>query len=183
MVTPTTIGHYFPPRNLFFNGNYKTMVANHGTTHSKGVMDLFLRNLNVTINKTLADKNGRYIPLETSIDETNIVVVSTYAPNDSSHQIIFLRDPPSSVLFAYAMKTLCYVAILTALWIPWAREVAGLLTKKIHLTEFESTIRVHSFMDALRIVNLHNISFTWATRRWRYKADLTIFSSQMFCKS
>ena len=23
MVAPATIGHYFPPRNLFFNGNYK----------------------------------------------------------------------------------------------------------------------------------------------------------------
>ena len=33
------------------------VVASHGTTHSKGVMVLFKPNLNVTINKTLADKN------------------------------------------------------------------------------------------------------------------------------
>ena len=49
------------------------VVASHSTTHSKGVMVLFEPNLNVTINKTLADKNGRYILAETSIDETNIV--------------------------------------------------------------------------------------------------------------
>ncbi|CAH3172306.1 unnamed protein product, partial [Porites evermanni] len=48
------------------------VVASHGTTHSKGVMVLFKPNLNVTINKTLADKNERYILAEKSIDETNI---------------------------------------------------------------------------------------------------------------
>ena len=48
-------------------------VASHGTTHSKGVMALFKPNLNVTINKTLAGKNGRYILAETSIDKTKIV--------------------------------------------------------------------------------------------------------------
>ena len=49
------------------------VVASHGTTHREGVMVLFEPNLNVTINKTLADKNGRYILAETSVDETNIV--------------------------------------------------------------------------------------------------------------
>ena len=49
------------------------VVASHGTTHSKGVMVLFKPNLNVTINKTLADKNGRYVLAETSIDKTKIV--------------------------------------------------------------------------------------------------------------
>ena len=72
------------------------VVASHSTTHSKGVMVLFEPNLNVTINKTLADKNGRYILAETSIDETNIVFVNIYAPNDPSQQILFLRDLSSS---------------------------------------------------------------------------------------
>ena len=35
------------------------LVASHGTTHSEGVMILFNPNLNVIINETLADKNGR----------------------------------------------------------------------------------------------------------------------------
>ena len=59
-------------------------------------MVLFKPKLNVTINKTLADKNGRYILAETSIDETNIVFVNIYAPNDPSQQILFLRDLSSS---------------------------------------------------------------------------------------
>ena len=56
-------------------------------------MVLLKPNFNVTINKTLANKNGRrYILEETSIDETNIVFVNIYAPNDPSQQILFLRD-------------------------------------------------------------------------------------------
>ena len=82
------------------------VVASHGTTHSKGVMVLFKPNLNVTINKTLADKNGRYILAETSIYETNIVFVNIYAPNNPSQQILFLRDLSSSVLSAYANENL-----------------------------------------------------------------------------
>ena len=74
---------------------------------TEGVMVLFKPKLNVTINKTLADKNGRYILAETSIDETNIVFVNIYAPNDPSQQILFLRDLSSSVLSAYANETLC----------------------------------------------------------------------------
>ena len=78
------------------------LAASHGTTHSKGVMILFKPNLNVIINKTLADKNGRSILAETLVDETKIVFVNIYAPNDPSQQIILLRDLFSSVLSAYA---------------------------------------------------------------------------------
>ena len=70
-------------------------------------MVLFKPNLNVTFKKALADKNGRYILAETSIDETNVVFVNIYAPNDPSQQILFLRDLSSSVLSAYANETLC----------------------------------------------------------------------------
>ena len=59
-------------------------------------MVLFKPNLNVTFKKALADKNGRYILAETSIDETNVVFVNIYAPNYPSQQILFLRDLSSS---------------------------------------------------------------------------------------
>ena len=157
------------------------VVASHGTTHSKGVMVLFKPNLNVTINKTLADKNGRYILAETSIDETNIVFVNIYAPNDPSQQILFLRDLSSSVLSAYANENLVlggdFNCVMNAMDKKGGRPFDS---KNAALTEFESTIRVHSFVDAWRIVNLHNIGFTWSMSMLiqRYKADLTIFSSQ-----
>ena len=76
------------------------VVASHGTTHSKGVMVLFKPNLNVTINKTLADKNGRYILAETSNDETNIVFVNYM------HQWSFSTNP-----FPKKSVQLCVICI------------------------------------------------------------------------
>ena len=130
------------------------VVASHGTTHSKGVMVLFKPNLNVTINKTLADKNGRYVLAETSIDETNTVFVNIYAPNDPSQQIVFLRDLSSSVLSVYANENLVlggdFNCVMNAM-----DKIGGrpFDSKNATVTEFESTIRVHSFVDAWRKVN------------------------------
>ena len=44
---------------------------------------------------------------ETSIDETDIVFVNIYAPNDPSQQILFLRDLSSLCYLHMQMKTLC----------------------------------------------------------------------------
>ena len=110
MIAPATIGHYFPPAESIKRWEAEwgeKVVASHGTTHSKGIMVLFKLNLNVTINKTLGDKNGRYILAETSIDETDIVFVNIYAPNDPSQQILFLRDLSSLCYLHMQMKTLC----------------------------------------------------------------------------
>ena len=144
------------------------VVASHGTTHSKGVMVLFKPNLNVTINKTLADKNGRYILAETSIDETNIVFVNIYAPNDPSQQILFLRDLSSSLSSVYANENL-------VLGGDFKKGVRPFDSKNAAVTEFESTIRVHSFVDAWRIVNLHNISFTWSNLSMKIQSRLDYF--------
>ena len=101
-------------------------------------MVLIKLNLNVTINKTLADKNGRYILAETSIDETNIVFVNIYAPNDPSQQILFRRDLSSSVLSAYANENLllggdfnCVMNVM---------DKKGGMPFDSAVTEFESTI-------------------------------------------
>ena len=96
------------------------------------------------MNKTLADKNGRYILAETSIDETNTVFVNIYAPNDPSQQILFLRDLSSSVLFAYANENLVLGGDFNCVMI--------------------AMDKVHSFVDPWRIVILHNIGFTWSNK-------------------
>ena len=48
-------------------------------------------------------------------------------------------------------------------------------SKNAAVTECESTIRVHSFVDALRIVNLHNIGFTWSNPLMKIQSRLDYF--------
>ena len=40
------------------------IFSSHGSTHSRGVMIMFKPRLDVTIEKQIADKNGRYILVE-----------------------------------------------------------------------------------------------------------------------
>ena len=144
-------------------------------------MVLIKLNLNVTINKTLADKNGRYILAETSIDETNIVFMNIYAPNDPSQQILFLRDLSSSVLSAYANENLVLGGDFNCVMNAMVKK-GGMPfdSKNAALTEFESTIWVHSFADVWRIVNLYNIGFTWSNPSMKMQSRLDYFFISKF---
>ena len=74
------------------------IFASHGSTHSRGVMILFKPRLNVTIEKTIADKNGRFILTESVIDGTKLFWLNIYAPNDQVQQVQFFRELSTAVL-------------------------------------------------------------------------------------
>ena len=99
--------------------------------------------------------------------------MNIYAPNDPSQQILFLRDLSSAVLSAYANENLVlggdFNCVMNALD---KRGGRAFDSKNAAVTKFESTIRVHSFVDAWRIVNLHNIGFTWSNSSMKIQSRL-----------
>ena len=82
------------------------IVESHGSSHSRGVMILFKPKINVSIDKIIRDKNGRYVLSEVFLDDVEFIFVNIYAPNDQRQQIHFLRDLSNSVLNNYANETL-----------------------------------------------------------------------------
>ena len=74
------------------------IFSSHGSTHSRGVMIMFKPRLDVTIEKQIADKNGRYILVEAFVDGSKLNFLNVYAPNDQQQQVKFLRDLSTSVL-------------------------------------------------------------------------------------
>ena len=58
----------------------------HGSTNSKGVMILINPKLDCKIEKVIADKDGRYIIADIFFNQTRIVLVNIYAPNDPTQQ-------------------------------------------------------------------------------------------------
>ena len=124
-------------------------------------MVLFKPNFNVTINKILADKNGRYILAETSIDVTNIVFVNIYAPNDPSQQILFLRDLSSSVLSSCANENLVlggdFNCVMNAMDKKGGRPF---VSKNAAVTEFELTISTGGSVGEHRAVTWEVVSST-----------------------
>ena len=65
------------------------MIYSHGTNHSKGVMILINPSVDCKIEKTICDKNGRFIIIKLSLDEQSIVLVNVYTPNDATQQLGF----------------------------------------------------------------------------------------------
>ena len=44
------------------------MVSSHGSTHSRGVMILFKPRLDVSFEKIISDKHGRFLIAEVTVD-------------------------------------------------------------------------------------------------------------------
>ena len=64
----------------------------HGTSHSKGVMILVNPKVDFKIEKAISDNNGRYIILDAMVDDSHVVLVNIYAPNDLNQQLAFFND-------------------------------------------------------------------------------------------
>ena len=69
----------------------------HGTNHSKGVAILFNPKLDVHIESSAADKNGRYLLLEASIYESTFLFCNIYSPNDNNSQNTFFSNLSDSL--------------------------------------------------------------------------------------
>jgi len=61
----------------------------HGTSNSKGVIILINPKLDYKIEKCISDKNARYIILDVSVEDSRLILVNIYAPNDLNHQSKF----------------------------------------------------------------------------------------------
>ena len=64
----------------------------HGSTHSKGVMILINPKVELKIEKEISDNNGRYIILDAMVDDSHVILVNIYAPNDLNQQLAFFND-------------------------------------------------------------------------------------------
>ena len=82
------------------------IVSSHGSSHSRGVMILFKPRLDVNIKKIASDDHGRYILAEIVIDNTKVVLVDVYLPNDPHQQVVFLRGLSNNLLSKYGNENL-----------------------------------------------------------------------------
>ncbi len=64
----------------------------HGTSHSKGVMILFRKGLDVKIRETCTDLRGRYIFTRVTIDSVDLQLLNIYAPNKEKEQLKFYQS-------------------------------------------------------------------------------------------
>ena len=76
----------------------------HGSKHSCGLMILFQNSLDINIKEVKKDKNGRFIFLTASIQETNFHLLNLYAPNKSNEKFTFFQNLKTFLLSQNIMK-------------------------------------------------------------------------------
>ena len=57
--------------------------------HRKGVKILVNPNLDLKVENCISDKSGRFIILDLIVDESRIILVNIYDPNDTNQQVAF----------------------------------------------------------------------------------------------
>ena len=75
--------------NQFLNDWGGPIYFSHGTKHSKGVMILVQNGFDLDVKKITNDKNGRFIILDTEIENITFIFANVYSPNVSSEQKVF----------------------------------------------------------------------------------------------
>ena len=48
--------------------------------------------LDCQIDEEVRDKNGRFFGARITLDDVQIVLANVYAPNDTTHQVLFLKE-------------------------------------------------------------------------------------------
>ena len=113
MATSTKGGCYFLQETYSSPQTIKTweaewggkVIVSHGSNHSRGVITLFKPRLDMTIEKTVHDKNGRYILCDALTEK--FVFLNIYFSNDQTQQTQLLRCLSTPLLNAYANEKWC----------------------------------------------------------------------------
>ena len=64
----------------------------HGTEHALGVLVYVRKDLDFQLKSLHTDANGRFILLETTIQDTPFFLCNIYSPNNSIDQVNFFAD-------------------------------------------------------------------------------------------
>ena len=68
------------------------LFFSHGTSRSKGVLVLVRENLDFKVKSTYTDDSGRFIFLDTLIQDSPFLLVNIYAPTKASERCQFLDE-------------------------------------------------------------------------------------------
>lgn len=149
------------------------IVSSHGSFHSRGVMILFKPRLDVNIEKIASNDHGRCILAEIVIDNTKVVLVNVYAPNDPNQQVVFLRGLSNNLLSKYGNENLvlggdfnCVIGSLDK------RGGKPVDTRKASIIELKALIKTHNLLDTWRYKNPDSFGPTWANPSMKIQCRL-----------
>ena len=147
----------------------------HGSKHSRGVMILFRTSLCKEVLKVSADKNGRFLIVNVSVNDEEFCFVNIYAPNDQNQQITFYQKMINSIRCNQTDKILIggdFNCPLSASDKFGGKDVQS---KKAVIRSIEELCDNYGLVDSWRDQHPHETRFTWRNSSGKIKCRLNLW--------
>ena len=139
------------------------MFFSHGSEHSKGVLILIKKSLEVELISVRSDKEGRFIFLEALVQDQKFLFVNIYAPNKSSEQTLFF-DQIKDELDNSGIDDDCRIIIggdFNVILDPDLDGFGGKPKLKESAKQIENICLLHDLVDIWKVRNPEIKRFTW----------------------
>ena len=147
----------------------------HGSSNSKGVMILVNPNLELKVEKCITDKNGRYILLDLIVDESHIILLNIYAPNDINQQVTFFRSL-QNLLAEFASEDIVVAGDFNCALMELDKKGGNSIFKKARvIQEIERLMNLYDLSDIWRRRNPDIERFTWSNKSRKIQVRLDFF--------
>ena len=77
--------------NQWGSGKDKIYIS-HGTSNSTGVLITFREGLNYRVESTSRDLEGHFLILKAIVEDSPVILINYYAPNNESSQVHVLQE-------------------------------------------------------------------------------------------
>ena len=127
----------------------------------------------MSIEKINSDDHGRYILAEIVIDNTKIILVNVYAPNDANQQVVFLRGLSKNLLSKYDNENLVLGGDFNC--VICASDKRGgkpVDIRKASTIELNAFIKTQNLLDTWRYKNPHSFGPTWVNPSMKIQSRL-----------
>ena len=158
----------------------------HGTHNSKGVLIAFKDGINLDIQTEIVDSDGRFIIIKTIINESIVVIVNYYSPNDEPSQVETLTkiDRHIRSLKLEDNTTFLFGGDFNMYFdIKLDADGSNPKLKVNSLTQLEIILEENDLCDIFRVQNPYVRHFSWRQRtpfkqrRLDYILCLTLYKS------
>ena len=139
----------------------------HGTHNSKGVLIAFKDGVNLDIQTKIVDSDGKFIIIKTIINESNVVIVNYYTPNDEPSQVETLTKIDSHIrsLKLEDNTTFLFGGDFNMYFDTKLNADGGNPKLKVNsLAQLEIILEENDLFDIFRVQNPYVRSFSWHQR-------------------
>ena len=158
------------------------MFFSHGTSHSKGVMILINPSLDLKVEKCISDQKWRFIILKLLRDNTPLVLVNVYAPNDANQQVNFFTKL-NHQLQEFALESIIIGGDFNCPLSQKDKTGGNPATRKASvIKQIENLCDSYNLCDIWRSTNPNLSRFTWRNKSLKIQSRLDYFLiSKEFC--